>query len=262
MRWLNDKPVADALEKIKFHSVAGSSIERIEQSYLMLSFAVQVSQEIEKEHKEIQDNLFASFGEGPSDFTPEQTLVYNKLQNLRFKIEVMIRSVYENATIHLGLLGAEAQKDLTIFDCSIKAMARSNPALLSKVDPVAVAAAWSVSEYRNKLIAHHDFTRTYSFVSGGGGCRLEPHEPQMKSPTNISGMWAQYGAITANPAEINHRAQAKLLFEAIPVLSTGSFNPDRKAIDLIAEEFGLQSNTTTEVLEKVKIFTLELAKVV
>ena len=273
MTWLKDEEVGTALEKLQFHEVLGSSIQRIENSYL--NFVVLLGLGREEELRYLQLDEFHWRELGPSGDEPQhfsgdapELRRANQLTFLRLRMEALIRAIYEAASVAVGIAAAESQKNVSLFDWSLKRFAHENPAMLERVDGQAVLGAWAIIEYRNKLIAHHDFCRTYSFASGRNGCRMVPAGPGIfpdltnEHHTEQARLWGLYGPNSAKPEEINIHNQRKLLFHRVPVVSGGRFNPDRSAIDQLVEQYGTESATLSEIGDAVRSFVLGLAAIV
>jgi hypothetical protein len=266
---LNDQEVGGALEKIQFHQLQGSSIQRAEKAYLNFLMIHGIGQEEELRYSQLHEIHWQEIEglDGPQHFDDNDPLMQrvNQVEILRLRLESLIRAIYEAASVVVGIVSAEAQRDPAVFDSSLKKFARSNPALLAQVDTSAVLAAWSVTEYRNKLISHHDFCRSYAFKSGGVGCRMCPTGPGVFSVVthdhlaDTDRLWNLYSAGTTKANEQNIHERRRLLFHAVPVIQNGVFNPDRRGIDTLVERYGIDSATLPEISDAVRTFVLAMA---
>lgn len=273
MTWLKDEEVGAALDKLQFHQVQGSSIQRAEKAYVNFVVLLGIGREEELRYSQLHEFHWQGIvraGDEPQHFSGDAPELQraNQLTFLRLRLETLIRAIYEAASVAVGIVAAESQKDSALFDWSLKRFAQEQPAMLEGVDAQAVLGAWAVLEYRNKLIAHHDFCRTYSFTSGPNGCRMVPAGPGVfpnltpEHATEQARLWVSYGPTSSKPEEVNIHNQRKLLFHTVPVVSAGKVNPDRKAIDLLVEQYGTESATLSEIGNSVRSFVLGLAAIV
>ena len=269
MTRLKDQEVGDALEKIQFYQLQGSSIQRAEKAYLNFLMILGIGQEEELRYSQLHQIHWQELEalDGPQYFggdDPQMQRV-NQMEFLRLRLESLMRAIYEAASVVVGIVSAEALRDSAVFDSSLKKLARENPGLLAQVDASAVLGAWSVTEYRNKLIAHHDFCRSYAFKSGSGGCRMWPMGPEVfreVTPEHLAEtdrLWNLYAAGTAKPDEINIHQKRSLLFHSVPVIHNGAINPDRREIDILVERYGIDSATLPEIGNAMRAFVLAMA---
>lgn len=269
MTRLKDQEVGAALEKIQFHQLRGSSIQRAEKTYLNFLMILGIGQEEELRYSQLDQIHWQELEahDGPQNFggdDPQMQRV-NRLEFLRLRLESLMRAIYEAASVVVGIVSAEALRDVEVFDSSLKKLARDNPGLLAQVDASAVLRAWSVTEYRNKLISHHDFCRSYAFKSGRGGCRMCPMGPGVfpeLTPDHLAEtdrLWNLYGAGTAKPDEINIHQKRSLLFHSVPVIQNGAVSPDRRQIDTLVEMYGIDSATLPEIADAMRAFVLAMA---
>jgi hypothetical protein len=267
---LKDPKAGDALDKIQFHQLRGSSIQRAEKAYLNFLMILGIGQEEELRYSQLHEIHRQEIEtlDGPQHFHGDDPQMQraNQLEFLRLRLESLMRAVYEAASVLVGIVSAEALRDATVFDSSLKKLARENPGLLAQVDASAALGAWSVTEYRNKLIAHHDFCRSYAFKSGRGGCRMCPMGPGIfpeLTPAHLAEterLWNLYGAGTSKPNEINIHQKRSLLFHSVPVIQNGAVNPDRREIDTLVERYGIDSATLQEIAEAMRAFVLAMAE--
>lgn len=271
MTRLTDREAGEALAKIQFHEVRESSIQRAEKAYLNFLIILDIGQEEESRYLQLDNLLWQkiSMQNGSQHFdsdSPELQLA-NQLDHRRLRLEALVRAIYEAASVVVGILCAELLRNAAIFDSSLKKLARGNPELLGKIDESVVVQAWSVTEYRNKLIAHHDFCRSYGFKSSQDGCRMCPRGPGFfprltaDHVADTERLWGIYAKSTTKPDEVNIHEKRSLLFHTIPVIRHGSFNQDRREIDALVEKYGIDSATLPEIGNAIRSFTLAMASV-
>lgn len=269
MTRLADQEVGDALAKIQFHQLRGSSIQRAEKAYLNFLMILGIGQEEELRYSQLNQIHWQELEalDGPQQFggdDPQMQRV-NQLEFLRLRLESLMRAVYEAASVVVGIVSAEAIRNAAVFDSSLKKLARENPGLLAQVDASALLGGWSVTEYRNKLIAHHDFCRSYAFKSGRDGCRMCPMGPGVfpdVTPDHLADtdrLWNHYAATTGKPDEINIHERRSLLFHSVSVIQNGAINPDRREIDTLVERYGIDSATLPEIRDAMRAFVLAMA---
>ena len=270
MSWLKDKAVGDALDSLQFHKIRGSSIQRAEKVYLNFLIILGIGREEELRYSQFHKIHWQEMEaqKGPKHYrgdAPDLQRI-NQIEFLRLRLESLMRAIYEAASVVVDIVSAEAQKKPRLFDWSLKKFARGNPALLKRVDPSAVLHAWAVTEYRNKLISHHDFCRSYAFTSGPKGCRMCPMGPGVfpeitaEDMANTDRLWGTYGEKSEKPGEVNVNEKRRLLFHTVPVIQEGQFNLHREEVDKLVERYGTQSATLPEIGEAIRLFVLKIAE--
>jgi hypothetical protein len=145
-----------------------------------------------------------------------------------------------------------------------KGFLKRAPAWLIGLD---VLAVYATQVYRHKVIVHLDQPRIHVHeYHPDGSLWLSPSAVEVTAADGrrITELSAKYGRqIPRIASTANVREQLKLLFNGIPPwLPDGSewrWNPDRDAIDEIAERVGCKSTTYDEILKAVDAFVVSVA---
>lgn len=121
--------------------------------------------------------------------------------------------------------------------------------------------AYCLVVYRNKIIAHQDIRRMYSYQTDRfGDYRLAPLPDQLEiargDGETLKILKEKHrGDIPDLATEENLFAMLRLLFYGVPIGEIGMINDDRKAINTIAERGGCPSMTRDEILRAVDDFS-------
>ena len=101
--WLTDKEVGDALAKLQFHKVRGSSIQRAEKSYLNFLMLLGLGREEEFRFSQLQKIQMQEIAdqEAPQHFAGDtpQLQRANQWLFLQLRLEALIRAIYEAASV-------------------------------------------------------------------------------------------------------------------------------------------------------------------
>lgn len=147
--------------------------------------------------------------------------------------------------------------------------------LFSRLDQNALLEAYTISMYRNKIVAHGDIPRRTVYEIGPGTTRLFPSAKGVhftkKEQARLRALKSRNaGHIPALAADENWFYWPGLLFHGIPV---GPRRPDkdgkhfkvssdREAIDKLVEHVGCRSLTCSDLLASVDRFSLALKSLV
>lgn len=191
----------------------------------------------------------------PFDLKPEARATW---QSSHAKTIVLVKAAFVFADIFFGAFCAEVF-GRRVRGPGLKGRINATPALWAMPAEV-LAAAYAASQFRNSLIAHHDFSRVPGSMIRAREIRLCPigQSPLTEADkSKVDALWAKYRPGTASNLPV--RNMITPLFHEIPAVSDGNRNPDRQDIDRLADRFGCDSMTLDELVVAVDKFAVEVA---
>ena len=130
-----------------------------------------------------------------------------------------------------------------------------------------ILPTYCVVVYRNKVVAHHDVQRQYSYLLATElkGSRLIPYSEffqvtKSDIPLIMKLREAYKASIPSLLTEKNQWNLVRILFYNIPIGKLGAISQDRKQINRIAENGGCTSVSRQEIIEAIDRFTLAVVK--
>lgn len=229
---------------------------------------------IESSYKDLL-NLSDIFSEISSQINYRDQLKYlksnnqDKLDELHFlesKLVTVLKAFYMFSNVFvIQLIGETSGK----MGLSLKKLINKSDTFLSDICTDDILPMYCVSEYRNKIIEHHDFSRyyTYKIIKEAKNLRLVPFAKlfhiNKDDKEAVQSLKEKYKSLIPKLRnEDNYFELLKILFYNIPLGSLGEINPDRKLIDKISERGGCESMTYFEILEAVDKFSDAICKAV
>lgn len=176
------------------------------------------------------------------------------------EIITLLKALYIFSTIFINEITSRA---VNIMGTSFNVFLRKPKKPLLSLSTDAILPAYCVVVYRNKLIAHHDIRRLYSYSFDEKGInssilpmselfQISEHDTQ-----NVRILAKQYEKSLPQIKGINNLyEQLEFLFYNIPIGNLGSISADRMEIDSIAERGGCRSMTLREIIKAVDDFAI------
>lgn len=171
----------------------------------------------------------------------------------------ILKALYMFADIYISTFLHEVFGRPTGGMSLIKFLERKDSSLRPAIN--SIHNAYCLVVYRNKIVAHQDIRRTYSYETDlSGDYRLAPLPDQLAiaqaDGEKLKTLKEKYGShIPGLAAEENLFIMLRLLFYGLPIGEIGTINEDRKAINAIAERGGCTSMTRDEILRAVDDFS-------
>jgi len=205
----------------------------------------------------LESNLLMS-GEATND-----RIIVTKVLCTRLLV-VMLKAIYMLADIYISTFLHEALGRPVGGMSLLKFLRKQKNSLASRSAINSILSAYCLVAYRNKIIAHQDLRRTYSYeIDHFGHYRLAPLPDQLviaeadveelkilkeKHRKHIPGL----------ATEQNLFVVLQLLHYGVPFGKVGTISNDRQAIDAIAERGGCPSMTRSEILKAMDDFSLAI----
>lgn len=181
-----------------------------------------------------------------------------RIQFTRFLVTIL-KALYMLADIYISIFLHEALGKPTDGMSLIKFLNRKNSPLRPAID--SILSAYCLVVYRNKIVAHQDIRRTYSYETDRARAYWLAPLPDQLSIAHADGeklkiLKEKYGChIPGLVTEENLFVMLRLLFYGVPIGEVGGISKDRQAIDAIAERGGCPSMTKDEILRAVDGFS-------
>lgn len=205
-----------------------------------------------------RDSLMS--GRGSDDHT-----IVAKMQFTRFLVTIL-KALYMFADIYISTFLHEAlgrptsgMSIINFLNCKYSPL---RPAIISML------SVYCLVVYRNKIIAHHDIRRTYSYETDlYGAYRLAPLPGQLDIAKadieKLKMLKEKYGSrIPGLVTEENLFVMLRLLFYGIPIGEIGAISKDRETINAVAERGGCPSMTRDEIFRAVDDFSSAMVNAV
>ena len=179
-------------------------------------------------------------------------------------IVTLLKATYLFADIYISVLLSEiiGQPGISLNDFLKKPQ---EPLLSLSVDEI--LPAYCAVIYRNKIIAHHDVQRqyTYVFATEFKDSRLLPyseffHVTKKDIPRIMELKEIYKPSIPELFSEQNQFKLVWILFYNIPIGRLGAIGQDRQQINRIAENGGCRSASRQELVEAIDKFSLAVMK--
>jgi hypothetical protein len=189
----------------------------------------------------------------------------NEIRLLRDLMGTLLKALYAFANVLIDVLFREIGVPSQAGRMSDMKFLKEAPVWLKGLDVVAV---YATLVYRHKFIIHLDQPRVHAYsYHPDGGVWLVPTAFDVSPAVGlrVAELNAQYGRqIPGVAATQNIREQVDLLFYGIPPWRSDGlgwkWNPDRDAIDGIADRVGCTSMTHDEILRVVDTFVVSVAE--
>jgi hypothetical protein len=229
--------------------------KRVEAAYQDLLDIVNISTEIETET--VKYDIFEIAEKGDQDRVRE-------LHHEHRAIVTLLKAAFIFSDIYISVLLSEilCQPGISLNTFLSKPQ---KPLLSLSVEEI--LPAYCVVVYRNKVIAHHDVQRQYTYLLATEleGSRLVPyseffHVTKSDIPLIIKLRETYKALIPALVTEKNQWKLVQILFYNIPIGKLGAISQDRKQINRIAENGGCTSVSRQELIEAIDRFTLAVVK--
>ena len=181
-----------------------------------------------------------------------------RMQFTRFLVTIL-KALYMFADIYISTFLHEALGRSTDGMSLIKFLKCKNSPLRPAIK--FILSAYCLVVYRNKIIVHQDFRRTYSYETDPTRAyRVAPLPDQLgiakADAENLKMLKEKYRChIPGLVTEENLFVMLRLLFYGVPIGEVGYISKDRQAIDAIAERGGCPSMTRDEILGAVDDFS-------
>lgn len=127
-----------------------------------------------------------------------------------------------------------------------------------------ILPAYCVVNYRNVLIAHHDYQRMEGYtLSSEGSFRLSPASPNLGLPPEeqplLERLWEKYNSTIPHLAGVqNYLQRSWILFYNIPIED----KRERQEVNRLVERVGCESMTRQGLLNAIDQFALEVVEAV
>lgn len=181
-----------------------------------------------------------------------------RMQFTRFLVTIL-KALYMLVDIYISTFLHEALGRSTDGMSLIKFLKRENSPLRPAIN--SILSAYCLVVYRNKIIAHQDIRRTYSYETDSSGTywlaplpdQLEISQADGEKLKTLKEKYKSY--IPGLATEENLFVMLRLLFYGVPIGEIGAISKDREAINAIAERGGCPSMTRDEILRAVDDFS-------
>jgi len=189
-----------------------------------------------------------------------------KAKNVRDQdrqIVTLLKAQHLSTEIFISILIGEVLRKPSL---SLNSLIDKPQEPLNHLSPQDILPAYCVIVYRNKIIAHHDEIRGNAYFSDKNGeKKFFPHHSSMTFPKEVINeldhLAKKYShAIPSLNGVENPYDQMEILFYNIPLGILGKKNPDRLAIDKLAEKGNCKSMSQTEIINAVGTFSLAATK--
>jgi hypothetical protein len=189
-----------------------------------------------------------------------------KAKNIRDQdrqIVTLLKAQHLFAEIFISMLIGEVLKKPSL---SLNSFIDKPQEPLNYLSPQDILPAYCVIVYRNKIIAHHAEIRGNAYFSDKNGeKKFFPHHSSMTFPKEVINeldhLARKYShAIPSLNGVVNPYNQMEILFYNIPLGILGKKNPDRLAINKLAEKGNCKSMSQTEIINAVDNFSLAVTK--
>jgi hypothetical protein len=181
-----------------------------------------------------------------------------RMQFTRFLVTIL-KALYMLADIYISTFLHEALGRPAGGMSIIKFLKRKDSPLRPAIN--SMLSVYCLVVYRNKVIAHQDIRRTYSYETDlSGSYRVAPLPGQLDiakaDVEKLKMLKEKYGYhIPGLVTEENLFVMLRLLFYGVPIGEVGDISKDRQAIDAIAECGGCPSMTKDEIIRAVDDFS-------
>ena len=197
---------------------------------------------------------------GQDPFTLAEAKQYDDVHILieqQYRLATLLKALYLFSDIFVSVTLSEVLiwSEVTL----VKFLNKPRQPLLS-ISVSELLSVYCAVIYRNKIIAHHEVKRQYSFIWGPGPSSAYVPLPkqffiQAADARVLRQLTDVYKAsIPLLAKENNQFEQLQLLFYNIPIGSLGQINNDRRLIDKIAEQGGCKSMSREEILTAIDQF--------
>ncbi len=189
-----------------------------------------------------------------------------RMQFMRFLVTIL-KALYMFADIYISTFLHEALGRPTDGMSLIKKfLMRKDSPLRPAIN--SILSAYCLVVYRNKIIAHQDIRRTYSYETDlSGAYCLAPLPDQLEisqaDGQKLKTLKEKYKShIPGLATEENLFIMLRLLFYGVPIGEIGAISKDRETINAVAERGGCPSMTKDEIIRAVDDFSLAMINAV
>ncbi len=245
----------EAMGKQKVFSLDSQEFKRVESAYQDLLDIVNIS--TAKETETVKYDIFEIAEKGDKDRIRE-------LHQEHRATVTLLKAAFIFSDIYISVLLSEI---LCQPGISLNAFLNKPQMPLLALSIEEILPAYCVVIYRNKVIAHHDVQRQYTYLLATEleGSRLIPyseffHVTKSDIPLITKLRETYKASIPALLAEKNEWKLVQILFYNIPIGKLGAISQDRKQINRIAENGGCPSVSRQELIEAMDRFTLAVVK--
>ena len=192
-------------------------------------------------------------------------IIVARIQFTRFLVTIL-KALYMFADIYISTFIHETFGRPTNGMSLIKFLRSKDFPLRPDIN--SILSAYCLVVYRNKIIAHQDIRRRYSYETDlSGAYRLAPLPDQLEMSQadgeKLKTLKEKYRShIPGLATEENLFVTLRLLFYGVPIGDIGVISKDREAINDIAERGGCPSMTRNEIIKAVDDFSSAMIPVV